>query len=236
MPQDQASNIRSIFRDHQLFGTLRPDELSELLASARISQYHKGNLIFAKGEPGTAVMAILSGTVRISSTSVDGRDIVYALQSAGETFGEIALFSGGKRTADAIAETDCKLLAINRPSFTTFLARHPEVCLRLLGILACRLRDKDIQLEDILFSNLRSRLARLLLEEVAAARSLGGSDPELRRRISPTELAARLGSARESVSRQLNAWRKSGMLRIDNGLITICDTEAFQELTKRADL
>jgi len=236
MPQDQASNIRSILRDHQLFGTLRSDELSQLLASARISQYHKGNLIFAKGEPGTTVMAILSGTVRISSTSVDGHDIVYALQSAGETFGEIALLCGGKRTADAIANTDCKLLAINRASFMTFLARHSEVSLRLLGILAGRLRDKDIQLEDVLFSNLRARLAKLLLEEVAATRSMGGSDAELRRRISPTEVATRLGSARESVSRQLNAWRKSGMLRIDDGLITICDIEAFQELTRRADL
>lgn len=236
MPKDYASHVRSIFRDHQLFGTLHLDELSELLASARMSQYPKGTLIFAKGAPGMAVMAILSGTIKISSTSVDGHDIVYALLSPGETFGEIALFCGGKRTADAIAETDCKLLAISRSSFTAFLARHPDVSLRLLGILACRLRDKDIQLEDILFSNLRSRLARLLLEEAEAARSLGGSGAGLRRRISPTKVAARLGSARESVSRQLNAWRKSGMLRFDNGLITICDVEAFQELTQRPDL
>jgi len=235
MQQDQASKIRSIFRDHQLFGTLRLDELSELLSSARTSQYRKGSPIFAKGAPGTSLKAILSGTVRISSTSVDGRDIIYALLLAGETFGEIALFSGGTRTADATAESDCKLLAINRSSFTAFLTRHPEVSMRLLGILACRLRDKDIQLEDILFSNLRSRLARLLLEEVATTQSRGGSGAGLRRRISPTEVAARLGSARESVSRQLNAWRKVGMLRIDNGLITICDIEAFQELTERPD-
>jgi hypothetical protein len=127
MQQDQASNIPSIFRDHRLFGTLRQDELSELFSSARTSQYRKGNSIFAKGAPGTTLMAILSGTVRISSTSVDGHDLIYALLSAGETFGEIALFSGGNRTADAIAESDCKLLAINRSSFTAFLTRHPEV-------------------------------------------------------------------------------------------------------------
>jgi CRP/FNR family transcriptional regulator, cyclic AMP receptor protein len=235
MQQDQASNIPSIFRDHRLFGTLRQDELSELFSSARTSQYRKGNSIFAKGAPGTTLMAILSGTVRINSTSVDGHDLIYALLSAGETFGEIALFSGGNRTADAIAESDCKLLAIDRSSFTAFLTRHPEVSLRLLDILACRLRDKDNQLEDILFSNLRSRLARLMLQEIATAQSLGGRGAALRRRISPTEVAARLGSARESVSRQLAAWRKNGMLRIDNGLITICDIEAFRKLTELPD-
>jgi len=78
-------------------------------------------------------------------------------------------------------------------------------------------------------------LARLLLEEVATAQSLGGRGAGLRRRISPTDVAARLGSAREIVSRQLTAWRKSGMLRIGNGLITFCDIEAYQELTERPD-
>jgi CRP-like cAMP-binding protein len=112
---------RQILQRHFLLGKLSPNEIDTLISYARVERYATGREIFAKGSPGQCVMAVLRGSVKISSLSVGGREIVFAIFNAGDIFGEIAVLDGEERSADATAMTECELLVLNRRDFLPVL-------------------------------------------------------------------------------------------------------------------
>src|SRR5271169_5000414 len=111
------------------------------------------------------MMLVLRGSVRISSISLAGKEIVLNIISAGEIVGEIALLDGGERSGDAVAIDDCELLVLNRRDFIPFLDNRPDICLMLIRILCQRLRHTSEQVEDVLFRHLEARIAKALLQE-----------------------------------------------------------------------
>jgi CRP/FNR family transcriptional regulator, cyclic AMP receptor protein len=175
---------------------------------------------------------VLAGQVRISSPSPDGREIVLNMINAGEVFGEIALLDGKDRTADAVAQTDCELLVIERRSFVPFLTSNPEVALRLLAVLCDRLRRTTEQVEDMLFRDLPSRLAKKLLNLAAASdeRTAGGA--RIATRLSQREIGTMVGMSRESVNKQLRQWQLDGIVASEQGCILLIDERALQNLAE----
>src|SRR5258708_31537861 len=107
MPLERSGGKGRLFEGHTIFGKLPPSDLEALLSHARVERYPAGREIFAKGSPGRSMLAILSGSVRISVPSPAGREIVLTILKSGEVFGEIALVDGEDRTADAPAITHC---------------------------------------------------------------------------------------------------------------------------------
>ena len=112
---------RHIFERHFLLGKLSRDEIDTLLHYARVERYPAGHDIYAKGSPGQSLMAVSSGTVKMTSVSIEGKEIVFNIVHPGDIFGEIALLDGGERSADAVAMTDCELLVLNRRDFMPIL-------------------------------------------------------------------------------------------------------------------
>ena len=94
---------RQIFQRHFLLGKLSPNKIDALIIYARVERYPAGREIFAKGSPGQCLMAVSRGSVKISSLSDGGKEIVFAIFSAGDIFGEIAVLDGAERSADAAA-------------------------------------------------------------------------------------------------------------------------------------
>jgi CRP/FNR family transcriptional regulator, cyclic AMP receptor protein len=223
---------RTILRNHALFAHLTSGESDQLLAHARVAHYRHGEVIFHKASPGTGMMAVLAGQVRISAPSPDGREIVLNMINAGEVFGEIALLDGKDRTADAVAQTDCELLVIERRSFVPFLTSNPEVALRLLAVLCDRLRRTTEQVEDMLFRDLPSRLAKKLLSLAAASdeRTPGGA--RIATRLSQREIGTMVGMSRESVNKQLRQWQLDGIVASEQGCILLIDERALQNLAE----
>jgi CRP-like cAMP-binding protein len=132
-----------LFEGHAFFGVLAPDDVDALLVHARSVRYPAGCMVFARGSPGRSMMAVLSGSIRISTTSPQGREIVLAILQTGEIFGEMALLDGGDRAADAIAMSDCELLVIDQRDFIPFLKSRGDLCIALLRLLSGRLRRTD---------------------------------------------------------------------------------------------
>ena len=112
---------RHIFERHFLLGKLNRDETDTLLPYARVERYSAGHEIYAKGSSGQNLMAVSSGTVKMTSVSIEGKEIVFNIVHPGDIFGEIALLDGGERSADAVAITDCELLVLNRRDFMPIL-------------------------------------------------------------------------------------------------------------------
>jgi len=218
---------RRILESHGLFGQLSRDELDRILAFARIESYRARQVIFRKGSPGRGMMAVLAGQVQIRAGAADGRDAILNLIEPGEVFGEMALLDGRDRSADAVAAVDCRLLVIDRRDFLPFLERNPSVAIRLMAILSEKIRRTTEQIEDLLFLDLASRLAKRLLR-VAKPDGAGGRmcTPVLSQR----ELANQLGFTRESVNKQLGEWQKEKLIELVDRRVTILDEDALAEI------
>jgi CRP/FNR family transcriptional regulator, cyclic AMP receptor protein len=228
MPLPTLSEKRRLFEGHALFGKLPQADLDALLLHARSERYPAGRAIFAKGSPGRSMMAILKGSVRISSPSPAGPDIVLTILPAGEVFGEIALLDGADRTADATASTDCDLLVLDHRDFVPFLERRADLCILLLKLLCQRLRQTDQQVEEAMFGRLDGRIAMALIRLAHGAPAAGAGGIALR--TPQQELAGMVGAARESVNKQLHVWQKDGVLKLGKRLIEIADIDALEAL------
>lgn len=228
MPLPTPNEKRRLFEGHALFGKLPPADLDALLLHARVERFAGGRTIFSKGSPGRSMMAILKGSVRISTASPAGPDIVLTILSPGEVFGEIALLDGADRTADARAITDCELLVLDHRDFVPFLERRADLCILLLKLLCQRLRQTDQQVEEAMFGRLDGRIAMTLVRLAHGAPA--GPKGEIALRITQQELAGMVGAARESVNKQLHVWQKEGMLRLGKRLITIDDLAGLETL------
>jgi CRP-like cAMP-binding protein len=211
---------RNPLETHFLLRSLEPTERRGILSYARNRRYANGETIFLKGSAGTGMMAVMSGQVRISAPSREGKEIVLNTIRTGEVFGEIALLDGGERTADATAQGDCELMVLERRDILPYLEKNPKVCLKLLEVLCDRLRKTTEQVEDLLFLGLPSRVAKALLRLT--------EDGTKAVRISQRELGALVGGTRESVNKCLGDWQRREILAIDNGAITITDVEPLE--------
>jgi CRP-like cAMP-binding protein len=164
--------------------------------------------------------------VKISTTSISGKDAVFNLVSPPEIFGEIALLDGRPRTADANAITDCELMVIERRDFVPILPES-EVALRLIELLCSRLRQTSEQMEDLLFLSLPSHLAKRLL-------SLAEKSTLARGKVSITQrdIGQIIGMSREGTNKQLRHWEKDGWLRLERGGITILDHDSVRAVAE----
>ena len=220
---------RQELRRSRLFARLGDSEIDAILAHASIARHAEGDHIFAKGDPGNSMMAVLHGRVVISNPSPDGRQIVVTIFRDGDVFGEIALLDGKERSADATAGVDCELLVVPRRSLLRLLERRPELCVELMVVLCERLRRTNEQVEDFAFLDLETRIAKVLLrlthDEI-------GRSPAARPglKISQRALGELVGGSRESVNKHLQDWKRSGIIELEKGSILIRDLEALTDL------
>jgi CRP-like cAMP-binding protein len=168
--------------------------------------------------------------VRISLTGPDGHELILNVIEAGQLFGEIAMLDGRDRTADATFVEPTELLIIDRRDFLPFLARHSEVAVRLLLTLCERMRTTTDQIEDIFLLPITARLAKKLLQMATAHGETTPAGVRIGARLSQRELGGMLGVSRESINKHLAAWQKAGLVRVENGAITVCDRAAVGRL------
>ena len=217
-PAERTRDKLSLLRNHSLFRDLPAAVIEHLGSYMKTRRVVRGTTIFAKGDPGTGLMGVLAGTVKVSVASADGKDIVLNLFHEGEVFGEIALLDGRPRTADATAMSDCELVVIERRDFVPFLSDHPDVMLKFIEILCSRLRRTSEQVQDITFLNLPTRLAKTLLQLTAAE---DGSAAARKAAVTQREISQMIGISRESTNKQLRAWAKRGWIRLERGGVNV---------------
>ena len=217
----------SVLRKHPYFADLEPDAFDQLCRYAKHVTLKRGTTLFSKGDPGTNLIAVISGTIKISISSPDGRNAILNLIEAGEIFGEIALLDGQPRSTDAIANTNCELFIIDRREFIPFVRSQPTVAMKLIELLCARLRRTSDQVEQVILQNLPGRLASALLRLSEKHRP----SPQGRTiAITQQEISEMVGMTRESINKQLRAWATRGWVRLEHGAIVVLKPEALQEL------
>jgi len=223
----QAFDKRAVLRDHPLFAALGPGAIDRLASYAHSKSLSAGTTIFAKGDPGTSLFAVCSGTVKISNHSTDGKDAVFNLINVGEIFGEIALLDGQPRTAEAIALSDCELMVIDRRDFVPLIKSEPEIAVKLIEVLCGRLRRTSEQVEDVIFLDLPTRLAKTLLWLV---RRSSPSSQGSKVMITQREIGQIIGMSRESTNKQLRIWEDKKWVRLERGGVVVLAPDKLEEV------
>src|SRR5262252_389759 len=215
-----------------LFRGLKIDERSAIINRARIRNVAAGERIFSIGAPGDYMAAVLTGEIRITVPSPNGRELLLAILKAGELFGEIALLDGKERTADATANTPGILAILDRHEVLSFLERNPASWSRIVEILCDRIRHTDIQLAEVALLRLPARLAKAILRIASNDPNPGIDNRHFRVQLTQQDLANLVGATRESVNKCLATWQRQGLVHIDGGQITVTDRPRLESLVR----
>lgn len=218
-----------VLRQHPIFSDLDPDALDQLCRYAKPTSLKRGATIFAKGDVGNSLYAVISGTVKISISSPDGRNAILNLISAGELFGEVALLDGKERTADATANTNCEIFVIDRRDFLPFVKSQPTLAMKFIELLCERLRWTSDQVEQVILQDLPRRLASALLG-LTEKRKLEPMSQTIA--ITQQEISEMVGMTRESINKQLRAWAARDWVRLEHGAIILLNQDPLRALAE----
>jgi CRP-like cAMP-binding protein len=212
---------RAALLSSPLFEAMKPEELDEVLRLAFERRVPRNASIVQKGDEGSSMMAVLSGRVRVSSVSAEGKEITLTEIHPGGVFGEFALLDGKPRSADCTAIEETTLLVLERRNFLPFLRRNEDLCLHLLAVLCQKLRNTTMALEELALFDLPARLARLLLKLADDYGKQSKQGMRIEVKMSQRDLSNLVASSRESVNKQLRVWREDGVVDIDGGYIVL---------------
>ena len=236
MPQDKtrdtqgfSSSKLAVLRKHPMFSDLEPEALDQLCRYAKYSTLKRGATIVSKGDPGNSLVVVISGTVKISISSVDGRSAILNLIGPGEIFGEVALLDGLARTADATANTNCEIFVIDRREFIPFVRSQPALAMKIIELLCMRLRWTSDQVEEVILQNLPGRLASALLRLTEKHKLAPGGRTIA---ITQQEISEMVGMTRESINKQLRVWAARNWVRLEHGAIVVLNAEPLQALAE----
>jgi CRP/FNR family cyclic AMP-dependent transcriptional regulator len=221
---------RQLLLSCPLFAALPVDILDDILVKATERLVRRGQLVFQKGDEGSYMVAVLSGRVRISATSSEGRELTLNMIDAGEVFGEIALLDGKPRSADATAIEDSKLIMVERRNFLPYLASNNDLALRIIDVLCERLRATSETLGNFAMLDLPGRLARRLLTLASEYGKSSNGRIHIDIRLSDTDLARFVGCTRETVNKQMRTWEDAGIVGRAGGRIALCKPFALRRI------
>ncbi|NOK21818.1 Crp/Fnr family transcriptional regulator [Corallococcus carmarthensis] len=208
-----------------MFESLGREDLENMSSLLQPRRFARGEVIFHRGDVGTALFIIRRGQVAIRLSSSEGREITLALLDRGDAFGELSLLDGEMRSTDAMAREEAHLLTLQREDFRRYLETRPQVSLALLANMSRLVRRTTQLVYDSAFLDARSRLVRVLLE---LAKTQGKPSPEglvITPKLTQSELANLCGVTRESVNKWLRYYVREGMLSFEGGQIILIQPE-----------
>jgi CRP/FNR family transcriptional regulator, cyclic AMP receptor protein len=230
MEIDVLKEARSLLGNCALFEGLSADERAAIVARARIRTFHAGETVFQMGSPGDQMMALISGSIRISVRFEGSKELLLAIIRPGEVFGELAVLDEKERSADAVAEKACTLAILDRRDILSFFERTPSAWPKLVAVLCQRLRRTNEGFAEVALLELPVRLARTMLRVSDLQTNSAGETSEIR--FSQRELASMVGSRRETVNKCLRTWQRSGIVKISEGSIIITNRPALEHLAE----
>jgi len=219
-----------------LFHDQPADVLAAVGAAMREMRHAAGAQIFSRGDPGDSLFLILTGRVRISILTPDGRELSFSHAVPGDIVGEIAVLDGSPRSANATALSDMMALRLSARDFNHLVDQHSSLARAAIRLLCRRLRELSDHLEDIALLPLSVRLARFFLNRLGAPQNgqPAGEAERVSLGISQGELALLLGASRPKVNAALMTLVQARAV-VRDGDSFICDARLLADLAQRGE-
>jgi CRP-like cAMP-binding protein len=210
-----------------MFRDLERHDVEVLAERASEVRLDRGQVLFVAGEPARGMYVVASGAVRAYRESADGREQVIHVERAGSTVGEVPLFDEGTYPSTVAAEEDTVLLYLDRADVRRLCLERPQITLAALKLMAHRLRQTAALIESLSLRDVDRRLARLLLLEARMLGDRTGAGLEFEYPLTHQQIAARIGSVREVVSRAMGRLQQHQLIRVDGRRIVVPEERAL---------
>lgn len=217
-----------------LLKELPEDELQFIARCSRMGKYKKGEVIYFQGDPATHVYFLKEGRIKISIFSSEGREVTLAILERGEIFGEVSLSGIEKSDTQAQALQDTIICAIKRDDFFSVLKRNIDLSLKVTQFIGFRKHQIERKLEDLVFKDVPTRLALLLLSLSDQYGEKTHNEIKLNIILSHQELANLIGSTRETISAFLSQWKKEGIVDSKGRNIILLQENTLQQIAQVA--
>jgi CRP/FNR family transcriptional regulator, cyclic AMP receptor protein len=223
-----SEETRALLHQVPAFSTLAEDDLARVAEVTVPRHFEAGVAVFHEGDQSDTCYIVRTGHVRAIREHTDGRTITLATFGPGEIFGELAIFDDERRSAtiECLEETD--VVAILSNDMRRMLRDHPDIAVKLLAALSRRLRETNERLTRQSFQTVQSRVASVLAELVAAARSEGADEADVLITATQADVAQLAGSSRESASRFLAVLERAGIITQGRGRLTVHNPAALE--------
>lgn len=205
------------------FSTLSPNELALVALETVERHYNRGDLILIEGETAGALLYVCSGLVKVFKASPEGKEQVLRLIGAGYTFNDVPALDGGPNPASVAAVEPSVVYVIRRSGLRKLITTRPEVAEAVVLTLAKTLRHLVALVEDLSLRNVTARVAKILLDQETSAQQ---GQPI--HRLTQTEMAALVGSAREVVGRALKELETAGAIEMRHGQAVVLNRERLR--------
>ncbi len=229
MSETPPSRKLEVLKEVPIFGGLAVKELDKIAAVAHQRMYRKDQVILIEEEAGQTLFILMSGQVKISRISEEGREVILAVMTEGDFFGELSLLDGQSRSANVTVLNDAEMLLINRDDFLNLLTEFPQIAIQLLRELAGRIRKSDSQIKSLSLKNANGKVTATLhrLAEDIGLRQ--GNQIEISNLPTQQDLANMAGTSRETISRALQKLIADHYIVKDGTKLTILDYEKFKK-------
>ena len=210
-----------------MFSDLTDDALRSISERAIPRHFRKDELLFVAGEKALGLYVIVEGSVRAFRESLDGREQVIHVEGAGATVAELPVFDDGNYPSTVAAEEDTTTLFLDKRDMRELCLQHPEIPLAALRVLAARLRRCAELVEMLSLKEVGQRVARFLLSEAQRNGQQTSDGITITLTQTNQQIAARVGSVREVISRALSRLQQDGLIIIEDRKLTIPDLTAL---------
>lgn len=220
----------SLLAESKLFGDLPRQDRQRIVQLCTRRRLTARQVVFREGDPGREMFIVVSGQLKVSVTSEDGKELSFFILNRNDIFGELALLDGERRSATITTIGPCELLALHHQDFQTLLKKHRLIGLKMLSILAGRVRATTRLYEHSVFIEIPGRLAGKLLELAEKHGTKVGEGLLIDLKLSQYELGTLINASRESVNKQLKTWESQGIIEMQHGKILLRNLPVLEAL------
>jgi CRP/FNR family transcriptional regulator len=216
-----------VFRKAELFRDLPDDALRNLTKHAVEKRLARNEILFVAGDTAAGLYLVAEGAIRAFRSGIDGREQIIHVERAVTTLAEPPVFDNGTYPSTTAAEEPSKVFFIPKDKVRAACFEHPELALAAASLMATRLRRCAELVESLSLREVGQRLAQLLLDEAAVHGKETADGVVFTQRLTHNQLAARIGTVREVVTRVFFRFQQQGLLYVAGKRMIIPDAEAL---------
>jgi len=215
-----------------ILAAMNPEEMAMFNREVKDTKYNCGETIYLPGDPSDAVYFVKKGRVKLSHRDKSGKSVTIRVCEPGEPFGEMAAMGEESRSLQATALDDVWLCWVGRERFVRFAETHPQITLRIAKLIGLHRRELENRLEEMLFLDVPTRLARTLVKLADQHGRKLDDGIQVQIRITHRELAELIGATRETTTAALNRLKREGIVTRKLGKLLITSPKRLQLLSE----
>jgi CRP-like cAMP-binding protein len=213
-----------------LFSGMKEEDLKKIITTASSKQIKKKEVLFSDGEEAKGFYVILSGKVKLYKISPEGKEQILHVVSAPDAFAEAALFLEGSYPAFAEALSDSRLLFFPKRDFIQLIEKNPQLSINMIVSLSHFLRRFALLIEELSLKEVSSRIAKYFIDLSLRSAKEGKNPKEVELDLSKTQLASKLGTISETLSRTLAKMKAKGIIDVKRNKILLLNRELLEEM------